>query len=233
MTRLLKSCGLWPVVLVALLPSAGCSIASAERGIDLAGKVAGRVTIRKRGEVKDDRSGVVVYLENVGGSLSTPPATHPQIRQRDLAFNPELTVVVKGTTIDFPNEDRVFHNVFSVSETAKFDLGLYQSGASKSVTFQRPGVVDVYCNIHPQMIAKIKVLDTRYYAVTGPDGEFSINGVPAGEHSVVAWQRFGSDFRAKVGVVAGQAASLEVALEERSKPWWHPRKDGTPYGRYK
>ena len=86
---------------------------------------------------------------------------------------------------DVPTDDKIFHNVFSLSRTARFDLGLYKSGESKAVKMKRVGEVDVYCNIHPEMVSKILVLDTRYYAVTDRNGRFSIDGVPPGEYGVV------------------------------------------------
>ena len=142
-------------------------------------------------------------------------------------------MVVKATTIDFPNDDKVFHNVFSFSQASKFDLGLYKSGDTKSVTFKEAGVVDVYCNIHPQMAAKIKVLDTSFYAVTGADGTFKIKNVPPGTYPVVAWQAYGNEYRGEVKVAPGGAADVQISLVEADSPQRHLRKDGMPYGRYK
>lgn len=197
------------------------------------GKVAGTVTVEKDGAPRKDRSGVVVYLE---GITAPPPAndeSKPRIKQFEQQFVPRLTVVPRGTTIEFPNEDKIFHNVFSVSAGAKFDLGLYKSGESKSVTFKRPGTVDVYCNIHPNMIAKVKVVDSPFYAVTGADGAFTIAGVPPGTYPVVAWLANGSPERAEVTVAEGATATVSFRLVEGKADASHLRKDGTPYGRYK
>jgi hypothetical protein len=196
------------------------------------GTVAGAVAIFKDGDPKADRSGVTVYLEKVP-SPPPPPGPTRQIRQNYQTFSPGVMVIVKGTTVDFPNDDKVFHNVFSVSKTARFDLGLYKSGETKSVTFHEAGVVDVYCNIHPQMVAKIKVLDNAFYAVTGADGSFRIKNVPAGTYPIVAWQAFGAEFRGEVTVTAGGTATVSPTLNEGKAPLRHLRKDGTPYGRYK
>lgn len=196
------------------------------------GTVTGKVTILKDGSPKGNLAGVAVYLENVPGALDAAPKPR-EMRQKNLTFTPGVMVVVKGTTVEFPNDDKVFHNVFSVSKTARFDLGLYKSGTTKAVTFKQPGVVDVYCNIHPQMIGKIKVLDTTFYGVTGADGTFRIKNVPAGTYPVVAWQAYGPEFRGEVTVTPGGAASLAISLTEGKVPQNHLRKDGTPYGRYK
>ena len=123
------------------------------------GTVQGRGHRDAKGKAKADSKGVVVYLEDVPGTPATPPKDHAVIDQREKQFDPPLTIVVQGTTVDFPNEDKIFHNVFSVSRPARFDLGLYKSGTTKSVEMKRAGTVDVYCNIHPDMIAKVKVLD--------------------------------------------------------------------------
>ena len=218
------------VAVVAAVLTATLSLGRAGPG---AGTVQGTVTIEKDGSPKSDRSQVVLYLEGVPGPPADFSRLRRSIRQREQAFSPELTVLVKGATIDFPNEDRVFHNVFSLSETAKFDLGLYKQGESKSITFHRAGVVDVYCNIHPDMVAKIVVVDTPFYAITNADGRFRLDGVPAGVYPVVAWQARSPPFRGEVTVTSGGSAVLEVKLVEGSMSKTHLRKDGTPYGRYK
>ncbi len=195
------------------------------------GAVSGSVTILKDGSPKSNRSGVAVYLENVPGPLPEPVVK--EMRQKNLTFTPGVMVIVKGSTIEFPNDDKVFHNVFSVSKAARFDLGLYKSGTKKAITFKQAGVVDVYCNIHPQMASKIKVLDTGYYAVTGADGSFKIKNVPVGTYPIVAWQANGKEYRGEITVKAGETSTLSISLTEEKAVKQHLKKDGTPYGRYK
>lgn len=205
---------------------------SVQAGPKGGGSVSGQITLKKSGGAGGDPSGVVVYLEGLpiveGGDAK--PA---QVRQRDLQFAPPLTVITQGAVVEFPNDDKVFHNVFSFSEAAKFDLGLYKSGSSKAVTFRRAGVVNVYCNIHPEMIAKIRVLDTSYFAVVGGDGRFRIEHVPAGTYPLVAWQAYGAEARTQVTVTEGGSASVQLELVTGPRDTRHLRKDGTPYGRYK
>jgi plastocyanin len=197
-----------------------------------AGTVTGTLTITVKGTAKKDRSGVVVYLEDVPGTAPIPK-DHAIIKQREKQFEPPLTIVVRGTTVDFPNEDKIFHNVFSVSRPARFDLGLYKSGTMKSVEMKRSGTVDVYCNIHPDMIAKVKVLENGYYTITDASGAFHIDGVPPGEYPIVAWLPSGDEAKGKVTVKSGEAATVKLELAEVAKKENHTRKDGTPYGRYK
>lgn len=224
------------MVLGLLLP---CALSLAPRPSPAAPTfaVTGTVSVSQPGGKPADPSGVVVYLESVPEPPSPSPSAveppHPQVRQRDLQFSPALTVVVQGTTVDFPNEDKVFHNVFSFSEAAKFDLGLYKSGTSRSVTFRRPGVVNLYCNIHPEMISKIKVLPTHYYAVVGKSGTFRIDHVPPGTYPLVAWQSYGPEFRGQVTVGGAGAPAVAIRLQAGQPELSHLRKDGTPYGRYK
>lgn len=195
------------------------------------GTVTGAVTIKVKGARKASHAGAVVYLENVPGA--PPKLPNATIRQREKQFDPPLTVVVRGTTVDFPNEDKIFHNVFSVSRPARFDLGLYKSGAMKSVEMKRSGTVDVYCNIHPDMIAKVKVVDNGHYTITDAKGAFRLDGVPPGEYPIVAWLPTGDEARGTVKVAAGEAAEVKLEVTEVARSTAHTRKDGTPYGRYK
>lgn len=212
------------VILVTFVKDAGSKPST--------GIVRGSINVLKGGKPKADKTGVIVYLENVPGTPPTPK-DHAVIRQREKQFDPPLTVVIKGTTIDFPNEDKIFHNVFSVSRPARFDLGLYKSGTMKSVEMKRAGVVDVYCNIHPDMVAKVKVLENAYYTITGKTGQFRIENVPPGEYPIVAWLQTGDQARGKVVVTAGGTAEVKLEVREVARRDTHMRKDGTPYGRYK
>lgn len=194
------------------------------------GAVEGKIRITKGGKAKSDHSNVVVYLQGI--PLGTVVEKKHAIRQKDLQFAPRVSVVVKGTTIDFPNEDKVFHNVFSLSSSARFDLGLYRSGSSKSVQFKREGVVDVFCNIHPEMSSRVLVVPTTFFATTDASGKFRIDNVPEGTYPIVVWQAYGEEKRGQVKIEAGKAATVTFDVAESDRPKQHLRKDGTPYGRY-
>ena len=211
---------------IAVVPDASTAVAP--------GSVHGQVTIKRGRRDKKDRSNVVILVRGVPDSRPEPLPQPAVIDQTDKTFNPRVTVIPVGSTVDFPNNDRVFHNVFSLSRPATFDLGLYKSGTSKSVAFEEAGVVDVYCNIHPEMAAKVVVVDTEHYAVTGPDGAFALDGIPPGTYPIVAWQADGDLYQGQVEVRAGKTTTFDIELREERWPQdRHTRKDGTPYGRYK
>jgi hypothetical protein len=149
---------------------------------------------------------------------------------RNKRFEPRVLAVPKGTTVAFPNYDKVFHNVFSLSETSRFDLGLYRNGASRTTSFETPGVVRVYCNIHPQMAAYVVVLDGDLYAQTGKDGVALLGSVPAGRHALKVWEERGGEWSGTVVVPAG--GTVEVTVRFDASKWReqsHKNKHGKDY----
>jgi len=156
--------------------------------------VSGKVELRDSKEPavrkKMDFSGVIIWLEPVNSSAprssawNAPAPTHVKMLQKDKTFTPHVLAIPVGATVDFPNSDPIFHNVFSNYDGQLFDLGLYPPGTSKSVTFTRPGIVRVFCNIHANMSAVIAVLDTPYFDTTKKDGSFEMRNVAPGEYRV-------------------------------------------------
>lgn len=147
-------------------------------------------SVRVSGVSGGDPSGAVVSLTPVNPAqreaLKEAPV-HATLVQKNKTFSPHVLVVPPGSTVDFPNHDPFFHNVFSLFEGKKFDLGLYESGASRSVKFDRTGVSYIFCNIHPQMNAIVISLDTPYYAIVGSSGEARIANVKPGEYLMQVW----------------------------------------------
>ena len=137
--------------------------------------------VRKR----KDYTGVVVWLEAVDRPAPAAPAPkRAQMIQRDKRFTPHVIALPLGSTVDFPNFDPIFHNAFSNFSGQPFDVGLYPPGTSRSWVFKRPGIVRVFCNIHPTMSAIIAVLTTPWYTVTPASGLFTMENVPAGEYQL-------------------------------------------------
>ncbi len=154
----------------------------------------------------------VVHLEGpVQADASEDPAR--EIVQRDSTFVPPLVVVPVGGTVAFPNDDPFFHNVFSYSRPARFDLGRYHQGESKGVTFQEPGYVKVFCEIHDQMRAAVLVVENPFHAQVDEDGHFTLTGVPPGTHTLKVTD-FDHGTRAMdVDVPSGGTVQVEVELE--------------------
>jgi plastocyanin len=154
----------------------------------------------------------VVFIVHAAGYFPLPQ-THPAMRQRNIAIVPHVLPVLIGTTVDFPNEDQIYHNIFSLSPTKAFDLGRYSRGLSKSVTFNKIGQVKVFCDIHSQMGGVILVLQNPYFATVGIDGSYTINGVPAGTYDVAVWHENGSTpITQKVTVRGGEPAEANFSF---------------------
>lgn len=177
------------------------------------------------------REGAVVYVENV--KAPTVRDANLVIKQINKQFSPQVAVVQRGTRVEFPNLDTVFHNAFSLSPGNSFDLGTYRAGdPSKSVTLLSPGVVQVFCNMHPQMVANILVVPNGYFAKVQPDGTFKIDGVPAGKRKLVAWLPNSEPISQDVEVVAGYSSEASLTLTAGKKST-HTNKLGQAYGSYK
>jgi plastocyanin len=136
---------------------------------------------------KGDASGVVIWFEGAGNGLSKAPHPRRTLIQKDKRFSPHVVAIPAGSEVDFPNQDPFFHNVFSLYNGRRFDLGLYASGETRPVVFSRPGISYIFCNIHPQMSAVVVALDTLLFGVSELDGQFTINDVPEGKYRLQIW----------------------------------------------
>lgn len=135
-----------------------------------------------------DRRRSVVYLETAPrAAFEERPDMRAQMDQRNESFVPHVLAIMVGTTVDFPNSDRTYHNVFSLSRSRPFDLGRYAVGRSKAVRFDRPGIVRVFCDIHSHMSAFILVFGHRFFTVTDEEGRYRLDGVPPGSYTVAVW----------------------------------------------
>jgi plastocyanin len=154
---------------------------------------------------------VVLYVQNAPASDVAPPA-RAAMEQTDERFIPHVLPVLRGTTVDFPNADDVFHNVFSLSSAKTFDLGRFPKGSTKAELFDRSGVVQVFCHIHSDMSAVVLVLDNPYFTVPAASGRYSIEGVPPGDYTVVGWHERIRPVLRTVHVTAGQTARVDFNI---------------------
>jgi plastocyanin len=160
-------------------------------------------------EVSEIRN-VVLYVQNA--TAADAPHARAAMRQDDERFLPHVLPVLRGTTVDFPNADDVFHNVFSLSSARTFDLGRYPRGSARAVTFEKSGVVQVFCHIHSDMSAVILVLDNPYFTVPTTAGRYAIDNVPPGEYTLVGWHERIKPVTRTVRVVAGETTTLDFNI---------------------
>jgi plastocyanin len=193
-----------------------------------AGTISGQIVVtEKNGRPARDASDAVAYLD---GARSRPRPAKAVMTMRGKAFTPHVLAVPVGSTIDFPNDDPILHNVFSVSGENRFDLQLYKRPKSGSWTFQKPGVVRVYCNIHPQMSAIVVVTDSPYVTKTAANGSFRLEGVPAGRYTLRVWHERGGESALDVDVPADGEVPVRLTLDARQyKRMQHKNKFGKDY----
>jgi len=215
------------VTALPALPGRAAPLAQALRDT---GTIRGRVEVRRpstpperRPNVADlgahvaqsdvsDRLTSVVYFDSAPRTAAAPVPGHAVLDQRDERFVPHVLAVTTGTVVDFPNSDRIYHNVFSLSKTRPFDLGRYAAGRSKAIKFDRPGIVRVFCDIHSHMNAFILVFNHSFFALTDAEGRYRIDNVPPGSYNLVAWNEGVSSGPQPVVVSEGGEAELDFAL---------------------
>jgi plastocyanin len=218
----------WAVVIAAaiaaVLPDSGRAQAPAP------GAIRGRLDVKRMATPTQPRPGVtdygartvrptpdvrrgLVYLDTAPrGAFDEPEPGRAVMDQRNETFVPRLLAVTTGSVVEFPNSDRTYHNVFSLSRARRFDLGRYASGRSKSVRFDRPGVVRVFCDIHSHMSAFVVVFNHPFYRVTDGDGRYRLDAVPAGTYTVVGWYEGEARVQRSVTVPAGGTVELDLEV---------------------
>src|SRR5947207_6107918 len=164
-----------------MISIAACAGALAT-SLSAANVVGGKVSfVTKRGQ-NPVISETLIWLEPIGARGPKPVPAKFQMVTRGKMVLPHVLAIPAGSTVEFPNDDPILHNLFSLSSNNAFDLGLYRRGAGKSQKFDTPGLVNVYCNVHPNMSAVIMVMDTPYYAFSDQTGTYSLTNVPAGRY---------------------------------------------------
>src|SRR6202162_4680074 len=230
------------VCCILLLP---CLLAGAQNvelpNVDLKSlELKSKVQLTRNGRHVSDASNVVVWLTPLGTTPVPPPPRQtspiPQLIQKDKSFHPSLLVIPAGGQVEFPNRDPFFHNVFSLFDGKRFDLGLYESGSTQFVKFEKPGISFIFCNIHPQMSAVVIALNTPYYAISNAHGEIDLGDVAAGRyqmhvfHSSVSPDALQTVER-EIAVTAGDTFLANFSLPESSLEIAHKNKYGRDYDR--
>jgi plastocyanin len=194
----------------------------------VAGTLRGRILlVEKGGKTASDLADAVVWVE--GPQVASRPS-RATITMKDKAFAPRVAVVTVGGSVEFPNQDPVFHNVFSVSGENRFDLELYKKPKSGAWVFRHPGLVRVYCNIHPQMSAYVLVRDNPFWARPSESGAFEIPDVPPGAWVLKAWHERAGEARQAVTVAGEETQEVLLTLDaSKWKPAPHKNKFGQDY----
>jgi plastocyanin len=166
-----------------------------------------------RRPVQPDRTRAVVYLDPAPRqAFDTLQTSRVRMDQRGEQFVPRLLAVTVGSTVDFPNSDVTFHNVFSLSPARTFDLGRYRPGRTGSVKFDRAGIVSVFCDIHTHMSAFILVFNHPFFTVTDADGRYAIADTPAGSHTLAVWSELGPPASRRITVAAGEVVEADFRI---------------------
>lgn len=197
------------------------------------------VDLTRSGHPIKDASKAVVWLTPVGVTVDAPkqdPDHIPQLVQKNKSFQPSLLVIPVGGKVEFPNRDPFFHNVFSLFEGKRFDLGLYESGTTRVVQFDKPGISFIFCNIHAEMSAVVITLATPYYAISDARGEISIPNVPPGRYEVQVFHpNVAPDalhaLRREITVAPGEITLGTFTLAETDVLLAHKNKYGRDYDR--
>ncbi|HYV84379.1 MAG TPA: hypothetical protein VFB49_00550 [Patescibacteria group bacterium] len=155
---------------------------------------------------------VVVYVEYAPSGAAPAAGPIPAMRQEDLTFVPHVLAIAKGSEVEFPNTDPVFHNVFSLSRAESFDLGRYPKGSTKRVRFDNPGIVKVFCHIHSDMSAVVVVLDNPFFVSPDAEGNYSIDGLPPGDYKVTGWHERAHPVTLRVHVDAGKSSPADFNI---------------------
>ena len=222
------------LIWILLLTVCACTaLQPLARAADLQGRV-----LLPSSERSTHRPAVVLWLTPAGSTPAPdpPPPGRFTLVQKDRAFHPHLLVIPVGSTVSFPNDDPFFHNVFSLFNGKRFDLGLYEAGSSRAVVFSREGVSYIFCNIHPDMSAVVISLSTPFHATASASGAFTINGVPAGDYELHTWiegtpQPANDSLSRRLRISADEPNTIVIDVSHAPPASdEHLNKFGKPYG---
>ena len=176
------------------------------------GNIEGKAKVRRARTSED----VLVFLEKVGDNKFDPPKEHSIMDQKSLVFTPHVLPILKGTTVDFTNNDSVKHNIFSPDKVAdKFNLGTYGKGMVRTKVFNKVGEVTLLCNVHTEMEGYIMIFSNPYFAKTDKKGNFKIENIPPGEYTLKTWHKKKKSVSQEVTVEAGQTTAVDLTLKKR------------------
>ncbi len=210
------------LVLVLLTASGGLAAAEISGQIEL--------TLDGKALRADEAQDAIVYFRPKAVAKLKPVTDAVVMSTRHKQFFPRVLAITVGSKVRFPNEDPILHNAFSSSTDNAFDVGLYSEGEGQTVTFNHPGYVRVYCNVHHSMMGHILVLDTPYFTKPDAAGHFQLRGLPTGDGDFVVWHERATPFQTVLAPGAHSQQNAKLELTQRRVPQ-HLNKFGKPYGR--
>jgi hypothetical protein len=191
-----------------------------------ASSVSGVVTLKNKGKARGSLKEVIVYFV---GKVQPPPKSPAILGQKDEAFQQNVLAVTKGQKLIIQNNDKISHNIFSNSPAKIFDLGLFAPGENQDIKFNKTGVVQVYCNIHPDMASTVLVLPNALHAGTDKNGKYKISNIPAGKYKIFAWHPLGRPKSKKIVIKDGDQLNINWELEITRTKTPHKNKKGRDY----
>ncbi len=209
---------------------AGALLAAALPAAELRGSL--ELFEGRSGKKSTELDGALIYFMPAQPAPVEPLAENAEIVTLRKAFLPKVTAVTVGSTVRFPNEDPILHNVFSLSGQNRFDLGLYRRGDGEEVTFEHPGIVRLFCNVHHSMVAYLLVLETPLFTYPDRDGRFVLHDLPAGGGTLTVWHERAEPWERTFETSAIEAFSVRLELTKPRVPR-HTNKFGKPYARRK
>ena len=221
----MKACALLLATLMA------CHLSHAQIGI-----VRGNVDVQHQKKKSAGNADVVVWLTPYQTHSPVVPGPSAHLLQKNKQFLPHVVAITMGTTVEFPNRDPFFHDVFSIYHGKPFDLGLYESGSSRKVAFTKPGVSYIFCNIHSEMSAVIVALQTPYFAQTKADGKFEITNLPPGRYKLEVWHELASasdleGLKRDIQINPGEQVLPALIVRVSDSAPGHTNKYGEAYSR--
>jgi plastocyanin len=226
MHKIRRFCKLWGIAAAGVLVLVPAALAGQQSGTTVTGRVS---LLDKNDRAATDVDQAVIWLAGAH-ALPVPPDT-VEMATENKQFVPRLVLLPVGSTVGFPNHDPFNHNVFSLSPEHPFDLGLYGRGGVKTVTFEKPGIIRVFCNVHAQMRSIIVVRESGLVTQPGADGSFKLDQVPSGDYVLHVWHERAQELTQSIRVGSATPAPLSLTLDARGYRFvQHKDKNGRSYG---
>lgn len=224
------------ILFIGLVIFANLSLANDLSSPHRFGDIQGNITIKSnKSNLVEEVQNIVIFIEgnnlNKSQTYLKPPKSvaTPKVTHKGRKFSPHVLPIVRDTKVDFFNDDSIYHNVFSISKTKAFDLGIYPENTSKLIRFEKTGLVKLYCNIHPKMTSNILILNNNFYTKPSSDGNFIIEDIPIGSYSLRVWHELAEPQQYNIEIKEGENVLGNLLLTLTKRYIQHKTKFGKNY----